>query len=77
MTWAPCEKARCWGAAGVLRLAGGLLRVSMKLRRQGWILRSDIRTVLAVTRLLERSAGMLFLGRRRRRRQKTPNGLSQ
>jgi hypothetical protein len=65
------------GGAGVLWLAGGLLRVSMKLRRQGWILRSDLRTVLAVTSLLERLAVMLSLGRRRRRNQNTNNGLSQ
>jgi hypothetical protein len=77
MTWAPCEKARCWGAAGVLRLAGGLLRVSMKLRRQGWILRSDLRAVLAVTNFLGRLAVTLSLGRRRRGHQKTHDGLSR
>jgi hypothetical protein len=58
------------GGAGVLWLAGGLLRVSMKLRRQGWILRSDLRTVLAVTNFLEHLAVVLSLGRRRRRHQK-------
>ena len=68
MTWpAPYERARRLGGAAVLRLAGGLLRVSMKLRRQGWILRSEIGTVLAVTSFLERSAVMLSLGGRRRR----------
>ena len=74
---APYERARCLGGAAVLWLAGCLLRVSMKLRRQGWILRSDLRTVLAVTSLLERLAVMLSLGRRRRRNQKVHNGLSR
>jgi hypothetical protein len=71
------ERMRCLGGAGALWLAGGLLRVSMKLRRQGWILQSDLRTVLAVTAHLERLAVMLSLGRRRRKNQKVRNGLSR
>jgi hypothetical protein len=66
---AAVEDARRWGAIGLFRLASSILRYAMMLHRQRRISRSDLRTVLSATRLLERTGALLALGRRWRRRQ--------
>src|SRR5260370_19022148 len=66
---ASIANARRWGAIGLFRLASCILRYAMMLHRQRRISRSDLRTVLSATRLLERTGALLALGRRWRKRQ--------
>ena len=69
MIRAAVEGARRWGAIGLFRLANSILRYAMMLHRQRRISRSDLRTVLSATRVLERAGALLALGRRWRKRQ--------
>ena len=69
MIRAAVEGARRWGAIGLFRLASRILRYAMMLHRQRRISRSDLRTVLSATRVLERAGALLALGRRWRKRQ--------
>src|ERR1700682_2812999 len=66
---ASIANARRWSAIGVFRLASSILRCAMILHRQHRISRSDLRTVLSATRLLQRFGALLALGRRWRKRQ--------
>src|ERR1700682_3741087 len=66
---AAVEGARRWGAIGLFRLASSILRYAMMLHRQRRISRSDLRTALSATRMLERAGALLALGRRWRKRQ--------
>jgi hypothetical protein len=66
---ATIEYARRWGAIGIFRLASLALHYAMILHRQRWISHNGLRTVLSGTRLLERCAAWLALGRRRKRQQ--------
>src|ERR1700675_4660826 len=59
---AAVEGARRWVAIGLFRLASSILRYAMMLHRQRRISRSDLRTVLSATRLLERARALLALG---------------
>src|ERR1700687_488011 len=66
---ASIANARRWGAIGVFRLAGSILRCALLLHRRRSISRRGLRPVLSGTRLLERVGALLALGRRWRRRQ--------
>jgi hypothetical protein len=66
---AAVEGARRWVAIGLFRLASSILRYAMMLHRQRRISRSDLRTALSATRMLERAGALLALGRRWRKRQ--------
>jgi hypothetical protein len=65
---------RRWGALGLYRLASCLLRCSANLLRRRVISRGELRVVLSIVTLLERSAALLLLGGRRRPHQPRPEG---
>lgn len=71
ITEGPLNGARRWAAAGLLWLAGAILRGVIRLYRRRAMSRAQVRHALSMTRILERSAWVLLFGNRRCRSQRT------
>lgn len=68
------DHARRYSALGLFRLANYILRKGFDLYRRRHISRVDLRVVLSIARLLERSALVVMFGLKTDRDQRDPDG---